>query len=207
MSDHTTHESSQEIPYGYCHCGCGEKTPIARSSNVNRQQVKGEPFRYAQGHGGRRPAQERFWEKVDKRGPDECWLWHGAQIESGYGRFWNGVQHTGAHRFSYSIHHGTIPSDLFICHKCDNPSCVNPNHLFSATHTENMADMHEKGRGSKHITSVGASNPKVKLTEENVLDIRQQHRNGISSRELAVVFNVSESNIARIVSRKSWAHI
>jgi hypothetical protein len=88
-----------------------------------------------------KPLSERFWVKVDKRGPDECWQWIGIRNEDGYGR-----PYLRAHRVSWQIANGRDPGSLFVCHSCDNPSCVNPNHLWLGTNTVNLRDMVAKGR-------------------------------------------------------------
>lgn len=100
--------------------------------------------------------EQRFWSKVDKRGPDECWPWKGVRSSDGYGAFKIKGVFVGAHRVAYAIHARIsleqIPAE--VCHHCDNPPCVNPDHLFLGTHQDNMTDRNKKGRtrgGNKWI--------------------------------------------------------
>ena len=89
--------------------------------------------------------EERFWKRVQKT--ETCWLWTGAKNKKGYGTFYiSKYEPIGAHRFSYLLAEGKSPEELFVCHKCDNPSCVRPDHLFLGTNTDNMRDAKKKGR-------------------------------------------------------------
>ena len=133
-----------EIKYGECHCGCGKKTTIAKRNFLYKGIKKGEHIKFIRGHFYVRPAIERFWERVNKMGQDDCWEWIAGKDVNGYGSFlsplakekrWHGE---GAHRYSYRIHNGEIPKNLFIDHLCQNPSCVNPNHLEAVTNRENL---------------------------------------------------------------------
>lgn len=100
---------------------------------------------------------ERFWEMVDRRGPDECWEWIGARNDNGYGTFTLRGVTVYAHRISWAIENGRFPeSSPLACHECDNPPCVNPGHIFAGDHAANAADMNSKGRGPRgRVRSIG----------------------------------------------------
>ena len=162
---------------------------------------------------GRRPLipiADRFWPKVDKRGPDECWPWIGARHGAGYGHIGAGGtdgQILKAQRVSWEIHFGPIPDGLFVLHDCDNPPCVNPGHLFLGTHDDNMADMAAKGR-AKPPGLAGEDQPMSKLNGQQVLEIRRLYaETKISQRDLAVRFSVCQQSISLITKNKNWRHI
>jgi hypothetical protein len=144
-------ESTQEIPYGYCQCGCGQKAGIALKTRSNTGAVRGKPNRFLLGHSFIHlpppPLSEYFWSIVVPGDPDKCWEWQGGKSKDGYGYLHLAGQTKLAHRVSYELHHGEIPKGLVICHKCDNPPCVNPKHLFIGTHLDNAVDRDKKGRG------------------------------------------------------------
>lgn len=153
--------------------------------------------------------EERFWRRVDRRGPDECWTWLAAKCR-GYG--FMSTTHGGspvkAHRVSYELHYGRIPEGLVVCHKCDNPSCVNPNHLFAATQRENIVDASKKGRMSRPLPKLrGEGNGSAKLRTMNVLEIRKQYARGASISDLARDFCVHRSTITQIVTRSTWRDV
>ncbi len=94
----------------------------------------------------KRPVEFRFWQQVAIIPEHSCWEWLGAKSPKGYGTFGANRKHFQAHRFSWQIHFGPIPDGLLVCHKCDNPSCVRPEHLFLGTALDNTRDMINKGR-------------------------------------------------------------
>ena len=143
--------------------------------------------------------EERFWSKVRKGAG--CWEWVAGKNKDGYGQFHLGGKQHGAARASYLIRGIDLPSDVFVCHTCDNPSCVNPEHLFLGSHSDNMQDMMSKGR--KH-SQAGERHSGVKLTEEDVRWIRQL---GCTQEKAANAFGVSRSTISLIRSGKLWAHV
>ena len=106
-----------------------------------------------------------------------------------------------SHRLSYSIHYGNFNERLFICHRCDNPSCVNPEHLFCGTHTDNMRDMVKKGRENPP-RQYGKNNPNHKLTKREVEQIR--NIDYLSQRKIATLFGVSQNHIKDIIKNRYW---
>lgn len=165
------------------------------------------------------PMEDKFWPKV--RRTDGCWEWIGARYRNGYGfiniRKPGKATTKGAHRISWEIHNGPIPDGLVVCHRCDNPPCVNPLHLFLGTATENMRDMSAKGRalfGDKNPTrkhpecvSRGESHRPAKLLSGDVICIRRMSEYGITQNVIAKKFNVTQSNVSAIIRRKSWNHL
>lgn len=165
---------------------------------------------------------KRFWNKVDKSG--ECWTWTASKNNKGYGQLmtepgeiFTTKRPVLAHRMSWMIHFGAIPKDMEICHKCDNPQCVNPNHLFLGTHTDNMRDMIRKGKGAMNQPNVmtvcpekrhwGERNGQAKLTASQVREIRIGFQIGYSMNELGNMYGITRHAIGRIVRRQAWAHI
>lgn len=153
----------------------------------------------------------RFWALVDKRGPDECWNWKTRGHSFGYGKLHradeNGSREVLAHRASWELANGPITGGLHVLHKCDNPRCVNPAHLFLGTQTENNADRARKGR-TVIPHRRGEENNKAKLKAEQVLEIRRRYEaGGISIRQLAREYGVTFAPIQLILSGKTWRHL
>lgn len=148
---------------------------------------------------------ERFWRYVNKRGPNDCWLWTGSTDKNGYGRLRHNGRQRGAHRFSYELHLGRIPKGLFVCHECDTPGCVNPAHLWLGTPANNATDRDRKGR---HWAPRGNEHPTAKLTEAQVQAIRRLYRTGkYTQAELGEQFGVTNTAVQLLVSRKTWGHV
>jgi hypothetical protein len=129
-----------------------------------------------------------------------CWLWTGTLFSSGYGRVKRGGKHYRAHRDSFAVYKGPIPSGMLVCHTCDTRSCVNPEHLFLGTPRDNMLDMARKGRG-RFPESVGEANGRAKLTAADVSAIRADSR---SHRVIAAEFGVCKTQITTIKAGKGW---
>lgn len=121
-----------------CDCGCGHQAPLASKTNTKRGWIKGEPIRFLYGHNRRRPLEDRIWERVDKHGPNGCWLWIGYIHETGYGLLTINEVPRRAHRLVYELVVGPIPDGLHLDHLCRVPKCVNPGHLEPVTPRENV---------------------------------------------------------------------
>ena len=134
-----------------------------------------------------------------------CWEWQGNKDMEGYGRISWKSKMTKAHRLIYELFEMPIPEGLCVLHKCDNPGCVNPDHLFTGTNYDNIADRNAKGRTG---SMPGSKHPFSKLNEADVFEIRRLWETGdVKQKVLARVFDVTSNNISLIVTRKSWAHI
>jgi len=145
-----------------------------------------------------------FWKKFAVGAENECWEWQAGRIPTGYGHFWMNGRHEMAHRVSYFLHKGKFRERLLIMHKCDNPPCVNPNHLVTGTSSDNMLDSILKGRKP---TGEDAPRPVYKLKNSDVVEIRSLGAGGATHSSLAQKFNVSKSLITNILNRKIWRWI
>lgn len=164
----------------------------------------------------------RFWSRVQMG--DGCWEWQGSRTQFGYGKLKvQGVERT-THRFSWELANGPIPEGAYVLHRCDNPPCVRPDHLFLGTARDNIVDAYSKGRavppggrryrGSDHWTNVqpagvarGERVGGAKLTADQVRDIRRLYTEGATLHALADQFGVRFTNVHMIVTRKTWKHI
>ncbi len=144
--------------------------------------------------------EQQFWAKVSPEPNTGCWLWTGSYARGGYGQFGNGKR---AHRVAWEYARGSIPLGLFVCHRCDNPTCCNPEHLFLGTHLDNEQDKDAKDRRPR-----GAETVLAKLTDEEVLSIRREYASSrIRQRDLARKYGVGQASIHYIVTGKHWAHL
>lgn len=141
----------------------------------------------------------RFWEKVNKLGPDECWEWTGAMRSNGYGSFWSGSKKVGPHAYSLEMSGQPRPGDLFACHHCDNPSCVNPSHLYWATTQKNTQDAVDRGltlRGERHVLA--------KLSDADAVAIRHEYASGADVQWIADTYGISKSSVYNLALGNSW---
>jgi len=188
------------IPYGYCHCGCGQLTHVPNSNHRKSGWVKGVPMRYIRGHHSPKlPLEQVFWARVPKLSPEECWIWQGAVTSGGYGNIRNEYKSLSAHRVAYELHYGTIPPELVVRHKCDVKLCCNPFHLEIGSHKDNSEDMVRRGRSAK-----GASSGTAKIASSDILEILRLYNSGLTQKQLALRFGISRSNIGLIVNRQTW---
>lgn len=165
---------------------------------------------------GRKPpdAPKRFAQSYIPEPNSGCWLWLGSLRGSlGYGRIKVDGKTISAHRYSWQLANGPIPPGLVVCHRCDNPACVNPDHLFAGTQADNIADCRNKGRFAdntwtsgfrRHIAKPGAKNRFAKLTEADVIDIRADRRRYV---KIAPEYSVTPECISAIKRRLTWKHI
>lgn len=201
-------KAAYTVAYGYCHCGCGQQTQMAKQTEKRAGWIKGQPVRYVVGHSGgpkSRPTEVRFWECVAPGPEEECWPWQGYRNKRGYGCLTIGGRNGRAvhtHRLAWELNFGSIPDGLCVLHKCDNPPCCNPNHLFLGTDADNVADKVKKGRQAR-----GEHHGQSTLTTELVLQIRKLHADGGKTSVIARLLKMPYSTVRNIINRTRWGHI
>ncbi len=147
---------------------------------------------------------DRFWDKVEEAVErDGCWTWLGFKNKKGYGMFWLKGSMRYAHRVAWTLERGPIPADLQVCHHCDNPPCVRPDHLFLGTAKANVHDSMKKGRC---LRARGERVAGSKLSGFEVLEIRKKYRPGLGPK-LAAEFGINRMTVTQIIRRDTWKHI
>lgn len=161
---------------------------------------------------------KRFWAKVDRTYPDQCWNWQGSRHKDGRGLFNVNGRAEVAPRVAWRLTHGEIPDGLSVCHKCDNPPCVNPRHLELGTHSKNHTDKYKRNSKAraKHVLRsrkrmiqfnrerAGEKSPMARLTQDEATQIRELRANGASLAQLAERFGVSMTAISRCARGKTY---
>jgi hypothetical protein len=144
----------------------------------------------------------------------DCWLWCASKDAAGYGAISVDVDgkrtSLRAHRLSYELTKGPIPVGLMACHKCDNPPCVNPDHIFLGTAQENSADRDAKGRHRvvpPRNRAIGERSGQAKLTDADVLRISERYADGATQKQLASEFGISQTEVGNILRGRSWKHV
>lgn len=156
------------------------------------------------------PPEERFWRFVDKRGPDECWMWLGSACGSGYKypTFWDGGRQGKGHRFSYELHSGKkIPKGMVVCHRCDVPMCVNPDHLFVGTPKDNIADCVLKGRFRSGV-SLGEDSGMNKFKSHQILKVKRLLlETTLDRKQIAKKAGVTRTTVGAVAQGRVWVHL
>jgi len=159
---------------------------------------------------------DRFWSKINCKGDDDCWNWQGGKHSFGYGVLGRGRRGEGlvrANRLAWELTYGPIPDGMCVLHKCDNPSCVNPKHLFLGTRADNNLDAKQKGRTQPPPIKRGSNNCRAKLTEVQVAELRARYMAGLPPKrkgrrafteQLAAEFGIDRSQVNNIVARRQW---
>lgn len=154
----------------------------------------------------------RFWSKVNISEKKKCWNWKMGDTSKNpaqnYGRIWiDGIAYR-AHRIAYKLFYNTDPGKMLVCHRCDNPRCCNPHHLFLGTHTDNQMDCEKKNRANKEK---GEDRYNAILSDDDVRFIRKNYAfrgiGGMTGKELAKKFKIGRTMISAIVNRRRWKHV
>lgn len=150
---------------------------------------------------------KQFWKHVDRGEPNECWQWQGT-VTGGYGMVkFKPYRNVGAHRVAFILDRGRKPEERYICHTCDNKTCVNPAHLYEGSPGDNMQDAVDKGIIAD-TRAKGEDANKSNLDADDVRDIRQRYKtDDVSQTELADEYGVTASAVSQIIHRKNWQHV
>lgn len=192
-----------------CGCGCGGLIPI--------RDARGRPRRFVRGHGSfvqrgkpRRgtprvyplSVEQRLQQRIAYEPNSGCWLWMGRMDRNGYGVMINRGRLLWAHRAAWQVWRGEIPDGMRICHRCDTPACINPDHHFLGTQRDNIRDASRKGR-----MACGERQGNAKLKSADVIAIRELAAQGVYQRKIAAQFGITQPAVSEIVSRRKWRHL
>jgi hypothetical protein len=182
-------DSDCKIPFGECHCGCGEKAEVAQWGSTEKRWEKGKPKKYTYGHHNRIPIEDYY--RIEDRGyKTPCWIWN-FSLENGYGRLWRGKKRDFGHVFFYEREKGQVPNGLCLDHLCRIRCCVNMDHLEPITKTENVQ------RGST-----------AKVNPDVVRQIRKLRlESSMTNREIGERYGIYESMVSSIVNRRTWKNV
>lgn len=204
------------MPYKYDTCPqCGNRKDVRAKKCAECQRNRGPQT----------TMEQRFWMKVDRRGPDECWPWKGTKLRHGYGVLYKPgktSEYVRAHRFSWSLVNGPIPDGMVICHRCDNPNCVNPAHLFVGSIADNNHDRNAKGRDGRAVGEAngahthpekvarGSGHYAARLTDAQVAAIRlAKPATGVhqAAARVADEYGISKAHVIHIWYGYKWKHL
>lgn len=180
--------------YWKCKCICGIEKDV-RGEHLRSGVTKSCGCRKTSEHKLKRIFDSKY--VISKKG---CWEWTGYCDKDGYPKI--GDKCLGAHRYSYERFKGKIPEGMLVCHSCDNPSCVNPEHLWLGSHNDNAQDKVQKKR-----QAIGEKIGNAKLTEYEVKEIRKLSEEGMTQNEIGKKFNISQAVISKIVLKEAWKHV
>lgn len=194
----------EESPDLLCACGCGKNTKRAPYTRKETGWIKGHPIRFLLGHSGKwksMPLADRFWVRVLKHPDDGCWEWIGSRDTLGYGVLRIKKKNVRAHRLSLELSGVSIPQGMLVCHKCDQPKCVKPDHLVIGTQKDNMADAARKMRLPHSEGHSGTT-----LLSNDVVAIRTSYASGESSVSIAARYKISKQEVWRIAHGDRWVN-
>jgi hypothetical protein len=147
---------------------------------------------------------QRFQSQISTDNSRGCWEWTGKAFRNGYGCFYVAGKYCLAHRVAYALTFGEVDPSVVVCHRCDNPPCVNPDHLFAGSARDNVQDKCSKGR---QFRAIGSKCGNAKLAEWQVMDMRRERDTGALYRDLALKYGISMKQVSKIITREQWAHV
>jgi len=190
-----------------CLCDCGNKVEVSTGALNGYKKSCGclntdtrRKNALSMGKKNKKKLKDRFFSFVEKT--EYCWNWIGDIGVGGYGRIWHNGKTVKAHRLSYIKFKGKIPKGILVCHKCDNPKCVNPDHLFLGTEKDNTDDRDNKDRQAR-----GSCHGMSKFTDKDIIEIKTLLLKNITISEIAKIYAVDWGTIKNIKSGKTWKHI